>query len=296
MLFGGYLSRENDVFLIDLDRTRVDAVKQRGILIREPDGQTVATKPKAVLAAEGLGCMDLVILFVKAMQSRNALEANRCLIAPNTHVLSLQNGAGHEKVLSDFVRMDSVVIGTTQHNSSIVEPGTVQHGGCGKTYIGPIHGEGNELKAIAGTFNMCGLETEVVADIQPKIWGKLFLNASASALTAILQTRLGFVAENSHAWSMAAQLIREAVAVARAEGMEFEERNVLNEVRSVLEKAKGGYTSIYADIRDGRPTEVDFISGAIVAAGKRNHVPTPGHEFVVGLIHALESKNNEVGK
>ena len=291
MLFGGCLSRENDVFLIDIDGARVDAVNRRGVLIRESDGQTLVTRPRAAVTAEGLNCIDLVIVFVKAMQSRNALEANRCIIGPETYVLSLQNGAGHETVLRDFVREENVVIGMTQHNSSIVEPGIIHHGGGGKTYIGPIHGQGNELRALAETFNRCGLETEIVADIQPKIWRKLFLNASASALTAILQTRLGFVAEDRHAWSLAVQLIREAVAVSKAEGMEFEERNVLDEVRTVLERAKDGYTSIYADIRDGRRTEVDTISGAIVAAGKRNHVPTPGHEFVVGLIHALEGRS-----
>jgi 2-dehydropantoate 2-reductase len=293
MLFGGYLSRENDVFLIDIDRARVDAVNRRGVLIKEPDGRTVAAKPRAAATAEGLECMDLVILFVKARHSRSALEATRCIIGPDTCVLSLQNGAGHEAVLGDFVRDENVVIGTTQHNSSVIEPGVVYHGGGGRTYIGPLHGDGNELKAFAETFNRCGLETEIVADIKPKIWEKLFLNASASALTAILRTRLGFVAENRHAWSLAERLICEAVAVARAEGMEFEERNILDEVRSVLEKAKDGYTSIYADICNGRKTEVDAISGAIVRAGMRGHVPTPCHEFVVGLIHALEDNPND---
>ena len=62
------------------------------------------------------------------------------------------------------------------------------------------------------------------------------------------------------------------------------------QVRRLLERAKNGYASIYADIRDGRKTEVDMISGAVVSASRRNHVPAPSHEFVVGLIHAMEDK------
>jgi 2-dehydropantoate 2-reductase len=151
-----------------------------------------------------------------------------------------------------------------------------------------MRGSGAGLKPIAGTFNRCGFETEISGNIQRKIWEKLFLNASASVLTAILQTKLGFVIENEHAWRLAGQLIREAVAVANAEGLAFEHDRILDAVRTAVEKAKDGYTSIYADIRDGRKTEVDSISGAVVAAGRRNHVPAPGHEFVVELIHAME--------
>ena len=150
------------------------------------------------------------------------------------------------------------------------------------------------MKSIMGAFNQCGLKTEISGKVQRKIWEKLFLNASASALTAILQTRLGFVADNRHAWQLAGELIREAVAVANAEGMAFEPEVIMDDVHRVLEKAKDGYTSIYADIRDGRKTEADFISGAVVAASKRNHVSAPCHEFVLGLIHAMEDKGQSV--
>jgi len=84
--------------------------------------------------------------------------------------------------------------------------------------------------------------------------------------------------------------VREAVAVANGDGMEFEEEKVLDGLRQLLERASGGFTSIYADIRDGRKTEVDTISGAVVAASRRNGVPAPTHEFVVKIIHALEER------
>jgi 2-dehydropantoate 2-reductase len=80
------------------------------------------------------------------------------------------------------------------------------------------------------------------------------------------------------------------VAVANGDGMGFEEDRILDEIRRLLSHARNAHTSIYADIRDGRPTEVDAISGAVVSASKRNHVPAPGHEFMVGLIHAMEDK------
>ncbi len=288
MLFGGYLSRENEVALIDTDPAKVDAINTLGIRILEPDGHVTAADPEAAISSDGLEEMDLMILFVKAMDSRSALQSNQRLIGPRTYVISLQNGAGHDAVMGEFASPDRIVIGTTQHNSSIVEPGVVHHGGGGKTCIGLAGGKGIQIKRIAEIFNNCGIETEIADNIQAKIWEKLFVNASASALTAILQCKLGFLLESEHAWRLTRQLIREAIAVANAEGMKFEEEKVIDGLHELLEQAKDGYTSIYADIRDGRKTEVDTISGAVVAASRRHHVAVPTHEFVVSLIHAME--------
>jgi len=292
MFFGGYLSKHNEVVLLDIDNARVDAINTEGIRIQEPDGSVTTAHPKATLSAENLGKMDLVILFEKAMHSRSALKASLKLIDPETYVMSLQNGSGHETVLKEFVAGNRIVVGTTKHNSSIVQAGVIHHGGGGKTFIGSIGEGGSDLKFIEEAFNRCGLETEIADNIQTKIWEKLFVNVSASALTAVLQTKLGFLIENKHAWLLTTQLIKEAVAVANGDGMGFEEEDVLNEVHKLIENARDGYTSIHADIRDGRKTEVDTISGAVVAASKRNHVPAFSHEFMVGLIHALEDRRN----
>ena len=292
MLFGGYLSKENDVVLIDTDRSKVDKIRHDGIRIEESDGKSVEARPRAVIQAEESGETDLVIVFVKAMDSRNALACNLNLINPDTFVLTLQNGSGHDTVLREFVSPERIVIGTTQHNSSIIETGVVHHGGGGTTFIGLKEGDGNALKGIQEAFNRCGLETQISDNIQKKIWEKLFVNASASVLTAILQTNLGFLLDSGPAWHLTETLIKEAVAVANGDGMDFEEEKVRADVRGLLENAKYGYTSIYADIRDGRRTEVDTISGAVVAAGRLNKVPAQGHELVVALIHAMEDKRS----
>ncbi len=292
MLFGGYLSRQNEVVLIDTDRTKVDKINRDGIRIQESDGAITAARPKAAMPAGVPDEVELILIFVKAMDTRNALISNGNLIGPGTSVLTLQNGCGHDEVLKEFVSAERIVLGTTRHNSSIIEAGFVHHGGGGTTFIGSKDCSRAALEGIRDAFARSGLEIRITEDIKKKIWEKLFVNASASALTAIFQTNLGFLLRSKPAWDLTEQLIREAVGAANGEGLEFEEEKVIGDVRSLLENAGSGYTSIYADIRDGRRTEVDAISGAVVAAGKRNKVPTPCHEFVVAFIHAMEDKRS----
>lgn len=204
--------------------------------------------------------------------------------------MTLQNGLGHEEILKEFVPAQQIIIGTTQHNSSILESGAIAHGGGGMTHIGCPYGDTPILTEIAENFTACGLTTEGFGNVQKLIWKKLFLNVSASALTAVLQTSLGYIAENAYAWKLAEQLAREAVAVANGDGMDFDADQVIEEIHLLLCGAHNGYTSIYADLRNGRKTEVETITGSVVRASRRNGVPAPSHAMIADLIHAMEER------
>ena len=291
MLFGGYLSRRNDVFLVEVNEDRVRQINESGVLIREKDGSDGRFFPKAVSKTDGLGQMDLVIVFVKAMFTRDALSSNRGLIGKDTYLMTLQNGAGHEARLLPFTDEKHIIIGSTQHNSSIIENGHVNHGGAGLTSIGLPGGGSEVLQAIAENLTACGFECVTSNEVKKQIWTKLFTNTAASSLTAVLQVPLGFIYSDPSAHELMVKLCKEAVAVANAEGFaRFEEADVIAGVETVCKNAPNGYTSIYADIRDGRRSEVDTISGSVVEAARRLGVSVPCHEMIVSLIHALERR------
>lgn len=291
MLFGGYLSQKNDVLLVEIDPKRVDMINQNGVCIHEKETERTLY-PRAVSDTKDMTPVDLILVFVKAMFTESALSANRHLIGKNTYLMTLQNGAGHEAKLLKFADESHVIIGSTQHNSSIISNGVINHGGAGKTSIGLLKGSSDVLLPIAETFTECGLECVTADDVKKQIWTKLFTNTAASSLTAVLQVPLGYLVENESAHSLMRTLCKEAVAVANAEGFAvFDEDEVIAGVETVCRNAPNGYTSIYADIRDGRRTEVDTISGSVVEAARNCDVPVPYHEMIVKLIHAMEQRN-----
>lgn len=291
MLFGGYLSQENSVWLLDVDQSRVDKINADGVAVREKDGRDRVFHPTAVSGPEGLPVMDLVLVFVKSMFTVDALDRNRALIGPDTYLMTLQNGAGHEAKLLQFTDRAHVVIGSTQHNASVLENGHTYHGGTGITSISLLDGKNEAVAHIAESFTACGFPCITSRDVKRQIWTKLFTNTAASALTAVLQVPLGFLYDNPHGRFLMGELCREAVMVANAEGIaQFDEAEVIQGVEAVCRNARDGYTSIYADIRGGRRTEVDTISGSVLEAAKTMGLSTPYHEMVVQMIHALEDK------
>ena len=143
------------------------------------------------------------------------------------------------------------------------------------------------LGMIKKSFDSCGFDTHIYDNIQQLIWDKLFTNVSLSALTGVLQVPIGFIAADEYAWSMTVTLIKEALAVAKALGLEFDEQEIIERVRK---------TSIYADLKAGRRTEVNTISGAVVRAGEKTGVDVPTHRMIVNMVHAMEDRDRKETK
>lgn len=292
-LFSGYLSQKNEVTVVDVSDAMVNAITANGVKIKEKDGSIRNCRPNAVRSSEGIGPQDLVIVFVKSMYTISALEGNINLIGPDTYIMTLQNGAGHESKLLKFADRKHVIIGSTQHNSSVIEPGFVFHGGSGVTSIGLLDGESECLQKIAENFTSCGFECHTENNVQKQVWKKMFTNTALSSLTALFQVPMGFVHRDPNANWLMRQLCREAVEVANSLGMGFDLEEVTNDVEKVSINGPNAYTSIYADIRDGRRSEVDTISGSVVEAAHDQGIEVPYHEMLVKCIHALENKAKE---
>lgn len=292
-IYGGHLSENNEVLMIDTNPEVVKKINENGIRLQE-NGTEKIFHPRAMQDAAKETPADLVILFVKALYSRAALQGNKQLIGPDTYLLTLQNGAGHEELLKEFTDDCHIIIGTTEDNGAVLEDGSIRHGGTGRTNIGMLEPDKNHiLEKIAQTFDACGFQTKIHENIQYLIWDKLFTNVSLSALTAVLQVPMGYIAGNEYAWKTAERLIHEAVITAEALGLSFDEKELTARVKATSENNPKGLTSICMDIKNHRKTEVETISGAVVRAAARMGVNVPTHEIVVNMIHALESRQEE---
>lgn len=290
-IYGGHLSLHNDVYLIDTNQTVVDHINQNGLILQE-DGKDVTYHPTAVTSTQGIEPVDLVILFVKSLFSKAALSNNQGIIGPNTYLMTLQNGSGHEDILAEFAPESRIIIGTTEDNGAVLGLGHVRRGGSGKTNIGMLtEDKENFLAKLKECLDSCGFQGNIHENIRQLIWNKLFTNVSLSAVTGVLQVPMGFIAGNEHAWAITKQLIHEAVAVAHGLGLEADEEDITKKVRQTSLGSPEGITSICADLRDGRKTEVNTISGSVVRASKKCGVPAPTHEMIVELVHAMEERS-----
>ncbi len=288
-LYGAYLSRKNEVVMLDSYDRQVDAINQNGITVVEENGEEVNFKNvKACISGEYKEAADLVVVFVKSTFTEDALRDNKKLFGDKTLVMTLQNGAGNDRKIEKYVAKKNIIIGTSKHNSVNMGGGKVRHSGNGETTIGSNLKENKNLDKIKGILEESGFKVEITDDIQRIIWSKLFVNLSINTFTAITRAPIGSMIENKYAWDFAEKMICEAVDVAEADGTHFSYREVLNMVHHVCEDAGKGYSSMSQDVMNCRLTEIDAINGAIVEQAKLYNVKVHYNSLIVDLIHAIE--------
>ena len=290
LLFGGILSRTTEVILIGNNAEHIRKINRDQVTIKR-DGQTETYGVPAFSNGAAEGPVDLIILFTKAYVTRQALEENAQLIGPDTLILTLQNGAGHEEVLQEFVPRDRILLGTTNQGSYRESTSVIVHSGLGETTIGSLTGNASRCEAVCSLFSAAGFPCSVSQDIRFTVWNKLMINASSSVLSGVLGVNQGYIASDPASWEICQDLIREICRAAAVAGCKFDEEEQIERIRKHLENAPDGYTSLYADLKNGRKTEVDFISGHVVRTAEKHGLSVPVQKCIVRMVHALEHRS-----
>lgn len=284
-LYGGYLANGgNEVYLVDIWEEHVNGINKNGLKIIEDDKEIIV-KPVAVTDSTELGEMDLVIVFVKSIHTKNAIRDNLSLIGKNTLVLSLQNGYGNAEDISSFVDEDNIIVGTTAHGGTMIGPGKIKHAGKGITYLGKLSGNNDErIEEIKDVLINAGFEATILDKVMEIIWGKLFVNIGINALTGILGIENGQLPKLEEGRELIALAVSEAVEVVNKLGFNFNTIEIIENVIAVAEATAENKSSMLQDILKQRETEIDRINGAIVREGKKLGVATPINTTLTNLI------------
>ena len=293
---GGVLTEAgHDVLLITRNRAHVDAINQHGLKLRTAGVDRVVRARVAVSAQDaialGQGVVDCMIVLVKSAQTHAAVSAAMDLIGPDTSVLSLQNGLGHEDILSAMVGLQRVLAGKTYVGGQMIAPGHVICGHIGKdTHMGELDGGMSpRISAIANAFNAAGLLTTVSHNIMGTIWDKLFINVATGALSGITRLAYGDLYQMPQLQMVAAAAVAEAMAIAKIKGV----RTTMTDPVQAWTQAGAGLPaefkpSILQTLERGVRSEVNFINGAVVQLGLQHGVPTPVNSTLLACIQGIE--------
>lgn len=288
---GGVLTEGgNDVWLIDAWAEHVDAMNRQGLTLRD-GGVDRTVKVKARNAADGIGPADLIVVLVKSYHTRKAIENAGAIIGPDSAVMSLQNGLGHEEILANVVGQGRVLAGKTYAGGVLLGPGHVIAGTKGKyTYIGELDGRITErATTIADTFTRAGLPTEVSTNIIGTMWDKLLINVATGALSGITRLPYGDLYSIPEVRQCALAAVAEGVAVAKRLGVKLMSDKPEDAWNLAAEGLPREFkTSMLQSIEKGAPTEIDFINGSVVRYGERAKVPTPVNQALVACIKGIE--------
>jgi 2-dehydropantoate 2-reductase len=246
-----------------------------------------------------LGDFDVGIFACKALDLERS-AARLAGRAPAAAMMTVQNGLGAEAVVGrhgDWPIISAVTfMSGIRHSDAHVEYELDT-----ATWMGPWAATRTPyaiVEELAALLVSAGLEAEPMPDLLPAQWSKLIFNSAINTVAAL--TELPHVAlfaqerEFGDLGRLVHGLIDEGVAVARAAGVTLHddpwEMNVLAVARG--ETAHSDYAhrpSMLEDVLTQRPTEVEFITGALVREAARLDVAVPLSTAMYRLVRAREA-------
>jgi len=226
----------------------------------------------------------LVLLTTKVNDNRRAAKALAQVVQPDTIVLCVQNGLGSEAVVKDVMAGRCLVLrAITQFGAIFSEPGVVDLKVSGYTLIEA----GSHSQTVADLLTASGLDGRVSPAINTEIWRKLIFNCVINPITSIVGSEVGGIAD-PRLDPLKRLVIDECLRVAAIDGVLFQE----DFVRAIADTfgASRNIASMRQDLQRGRPTEIDFMNGAVVALGQRHGIDCPVNAALTAIIKAMEAR------
>ncbi|WP_449246013.1 ketopantoate reductase family protein [Desulfarculus baarsii] len=289
LLFACRLSQAGAaVTLIDHRPERAARVAAQGVTIEDETGQsTLAIDITADPAA--LAKADLALVCVKAHGTAQVAATLAKHLDARARALTFQNGAGNVEALTQALGPERVLGGITSEGATVLGPGRVRHAGRGQTHIGPAEGPPDAYCGqAADLLARAGFAVSQVEGVQNLIWTKLIINVGINALTAILDAPNGRLLELPSARRLMDLAVDEALGVGLAYGVRFLHQDMPQAVRDVARRTAKNVSSMRADVQNKRPTEVEFINGAVCRMGQEKGLATPINQTLTLLVKAIE--------
>jgi 2-dehydropantoate 2-reductase len=282
--FGAKLVRAGVECSFLLRSRTLAAVKAHGLTIRSRD-DAFTVRPTIGSDPCELPAPDLVCLGIKRYDLDATVEQLRPVLNARTTLLTLQNGVDTESRLRELVPDVPIVGGVAYIYSRTAEPGVIEHYKKGTLAIGDWKGPSPSvsLTQIKAVFESAGISCQLPEDIHRTKWEKMCWNVVFNPLTVLINDTVAKAISYPELRSVMAQIVDEAVAVAKSDGVELPS-DMAEKIIRWSQEIRDIHTSMYDDWKAGRPTEIDHLNGYIVRRAKAMRMPAPVNETMVALV------------
>ncbi len=300
---GARLAQAGQAVVLIGRAAHVEVVRRDGLQVRGAEGvDRVTVNATTELAA--VRDADLVLVCVKSADTDSVARQLAPLLRTDAWVLSLQNGVANAATLARHLAQP-VAVAAAYIAAALPEPGVVQHaGGLGLVMGLLAHPTGRpaaagdkapaagplSLPAMVALFSGAGFDVRLTEQPLVALWDKLIVNCACNAISGLAPAAYGAMAALPAIRELQAAVVREAVAVAQAEGVAVSLEAALAAVERVALAMPLQRSSTAQDLARGRPTEIAQLNGHIAQRGAALGVAVPLNQALWALVQLAESQ------
>ncbi|MEZ3160421.1 2-dehydropantoate 2-reductase [Microbacterium sp. BWT-B31] len=298
-----------DPLLVEQWPAHVERIRAEGLRILSPEGE-LHVRPRVIHlceVAELTERFDVVLMLMKAYDSRWAAQLIEPYLAPDGVLAGVQNGMT-ARVVEEVVGAGRTIGAVIECSATMDEPGIVhRHTGLARSWyaVGALPGGPvDRVDEVAALLRHSGT-VAVASDIASAKWMKLVSNCTLLVTSAILGLPMLEALHTPGFRDVMVAAGNEALAVGQALGHGIlpifglephEVDNPATVVDTMTDKLFAGFvvpgatTTVLQDWTKGRHSEVDDLNGHVSATGRERGIPTPVNDAVVALAHRIERR------
>lgn len=294
---GAILARKGHAVTLLARGPHLAAITQNGLQLESRQFGSFNVKADATDDPAKLGRNELVFITVKMNDFEEAAHTARGALTDDGLAVTIQNGLDAPAILEKVVGASRTIVGTIAIEAAIEAPGKIAH-------TTPIHiltlaqfsgPPGEALEKLHATLKEAELNVQVSEDGRKALWEKACILIPFATLTAAGDCALGQIYGITALKDVWTALSAEAVAVARADGYDVGEAldAMVTRFAALAQTAPGFTSSMNRDIRGGRRSELEWLTGKMIRLGQEKGVPTPAHAALYGLLKLKETSSED---
>jgi 2-dehydropantoate 2-reductase len=201
-------------------------------------------------------------------------------------VLSLQNGVIKDDILRRYFGPEALMGGVAYVGTAIGRPGVIrQTGTLQRLLFGEYDGRRSaRAEAFLEALLKAGIQAELSTNIRRTLWEKYVFLVGLSGSTSTIRLPIGPIREHPQTRAFLLDLMKEAVAVGRAQGVDLPEDYAEQRLMFADGVAADMTSSLHHDLEHGNRLEVEWLSGGVVQLGREVGVPTPVNRAVWDIL------------
>jgi 2-dehydropantoate 2-reductase len=275
--FGGRLAQagRNVTFLVRAKRG--EQIRAQGLRILSANDGDFTVRPKVITAAQIASPYDVIFLSVKSYNLAGALDDFAPAVGPRTVIIPVLNGMRHLDVLTERFGKEAVLGGVCYVATEMDSHGRIIQLADFQSFdYGELDGKKTtRIEAVHQVFQGAGFDTAISGDILRDMWQKWVFLASLGAITSLLRGNIGEIAAVPGGADLSLSALRECAAIAGACGYPLSEAFLAAKSCQLTAPASSLTSSMYRDLKEQAPVEVDSILGDLIERGRQHGVSTP---------------------
>ncbi len=289
-IYASFLSKNNEVLVIDLWEEHLKVIKNDGLRVSGFSGDNVVKNINVSSNVEdALGC-ELFVIATKASGVGIVASKLSKIINDDSLILTIQNGLGTGERIARYMPTDNILLGVAQgFGAAIKGPGHAHHNNMSMIRIGEMNGGITpRLEKLVKLWCDAGFNAKAFADIEQLIWEKFICNVAWSGSCSIFRKTIGEVMNSEHMLDIAKGCALEARKMGDLKNVNFTFENTVEYITEFGKKLLDSKPSMLQDLEAKKLCEIDAINGMVVSLGAIYNIKTPYNSVVTSLIKAQE--------